>query len=92
MCNAAILEFFHNNAEVEEFLGRVVLEVGSRYVNGSVRPFIEKFLRPRLYIGIDLEPGLFIDVITLAEFIINVFGINRFDIITSTELLEHVLN
>ncbi|BDR91654.1 methyltransferase domain-containing protein [Vulcanisaeta souniana] len=92
MCNVAVLEFFHNNTEPGEFLGKAVLEVGSRYVNGSVRPFIERFLKPRLYVGIDLEPGLFVDVVTPAEFMVNVFGVNRFDVVVSTELLEHVRN
>ncbi len=92
MCHVSVLEFFHNNTEPGEFLGKAVLEVGSRYVNGSVRPFIERFLKPRLYVGIDLEPGLFVDVVTPAEFIVNVFGVNRFDVVVSTELLEHVHN
>ncbi|WP_188603942.1 hypothetical protein [Vulcanisaeta souniana] len=67
MCHVSVIEFFHNYAEPDEFFNKAVLEVGSRYVNGSVRPFIERFLKPRLYVGIDLEPGLFVDVVVFTE-------------------------
>ncbi|GGP19003.1 hypothetical protein GCM10007981_00930 [Thermocladium modestius] len=90
MCNIAVIEFFHHYAEVDEFKDKVVLEIGSKYVNGSVRPFIEKFLKPKLYIGIDLEPGLYVDIVTTAEAATNIFGVNRFDVVISTEVIEHV--
>ena len=52
MCNTAVLEFFIENVEPEEFRDARVLEVGSRYVNGSVRPLVERLLRPpKEYIG-----------------------------------------
>jgi len=50
MCNIAIIEFFIDNIKPEEFKGKRVLEVGSKYVNGSVRPLIENFCSPREYI------------------------------------------
>jgi len=47
MCNVAVIEFFVESVEREEFEGKRVLEVGSKYVNGSVRPLIERFLKPK---------------------------------------------
>jgi glyoxylate carboligase len=67
MCNIAVIEFFIDNIKPAEFNGKRVLEVGSRYVNGSVRPLIENFCSPKKYVGIDIEPGKFVDVILPAE-------------------------
>ena len=73
-----------------EFKGKVVIEIGSRYVNGSVRPLIEKFCKPKEYIGVDISPGKFVDKIVPAEKLVKVFGKNRFGVVISTEMLEHV--
>ncbi|PWV36999.1 MAG: methyltransferase type 11 [Desulfurococcaceae archaeon] len=90
MCNVSVIEFFIEYAEAEEFAGKRVLEVGSKYVNGSVRPFIERFLKPREYIGVDIEPGRFVDIVLPAEKLLDHFGPNSFDVVVSTEVLEHV--
>jgi len=45
--NVAVLDFFLRNVDCSEFNARRVLEVGGRIVNGSVRPLIERFCRPR---------------------------------------------
>ena len=85
-----VIEFFIENVETEEFRDKRVLEVGSKYVNGSVRPLIEKFCKPREYIGVDLEAGKFVDVICPAEELLEFFGKGEFDVVISTELLEHI--
>jgi len=90
MCNAAVIEFFIENVEKKEFEGKRVLEVGSKYVNGSVRPLIERFCSPKEYVGVDIEPGKFVDVILPAERLVEYFGPESFDVVISTELLEHV--
>jgi len=90
--NISVIEFFIKNIYPEEFKDKRILEVGSKYVNGSVRPLIEKFLMPKEYIGADIEEGKFVDVILDAENLVNYFGREVFDVIISTELLEHVLN
>jgi hypothetical protein len=61
MCRVAVIEFFVESVEREEFEGRRVLDVGSKYVNGSVRPLIECLLKPKEYVGVDTEPGKFVD-------------------------------
>jgi SAM-dependent methyltransferase len=78
-----------NNLTREEVAGRCVLEVGSLDVNGSVRPMI-KALRPDCYIGIDIQLGPGVDEICDASDILSRFGENRFELLISTELLEHV--
>jgi SAM-dependent methyltransferase len=88
--NIAVIEFFIENLKKEEFEGKKILEVGSKYVNGSVRPLIEKFCQPSEYIGIDIEEGKFVDMILPAEEIVNYFGKEVFDVVIATELLEHV--
>jgi SAM-dependent methyltransferase len=90
MCNVAVIEFFVESVEKEEFEGKRVLEVGSKYVNGSVRPLIERFLRPGEYVGVDVEPGKFVDVVLPAERLVEHFGPESFDVVIATELLEHV--
>lgn len=67
MCHTSVMEFIIEEARIEEFKGKRVLEIGSRYINESVRPFIEKYLKPKEYIGIDIEKGKFVDIIFPAE-------------------------
>ena len=90
MCHLSVIELFIEHAKVKEFRNKRVLKVGSKYINGSVRPLIEKFLSPREYIGIDIEPGKFVDLVLPAERILEYFGPESFDVVISTKLLEHV--
>ena len=76
MCNVAVLEFFIEDVRNEEIKNKRVLEVGSKYVNGSVRPFIER-LGPREYIGVDIEAGRCVDVILQLKSLSSALGSNR---------------
>ena len=78
------------HAKPEEFRGKKVLEVGSKYVNGSVRPLIKNFFSPKEYVGVDIEPGRFVDIVLPAEKLVDYFGEESFDVVIATELLEHV--
>ncbi len=89
MCNKDCINFVASRVHDGEIFGRRILEVGSRDVNGSVRPAIEA-LKPREYIGIDIERGIRVDRLINALDILNVFGENSFDVVISTEMLEHV--
>ncbi|MEZ0346253.1 MAG: methyltransferase domain-containing protein [Infirmifilum sp.] len=51
---------------------------------------MQRWLRPREYVGVDIEPGLFVDVLVPAEGLVERFGEESFDVVISTELLEHV--
>lgn len=90
MCRALVFEFFIDNVDLEEFKDKRILEVGSRYVNGSIRPFIERFLEPKEYVGIDIEPGKFVDIVLSAEKLVEHFGPESFDVVVCTETLEHI--
>jgi hypothetical protein len=85
-----VLEFFIENMQAEDFNQKRVLEVGSKYVNGSVRPIIEKFYSPKEYVGVDIEPGKYVEVVLPAEKIAEHFGPESFDVLITTEMLEHV--
>ncbi|WP_206204533.1 class I SAM-dependent methyltransferase [Thermococcus sp. 21S7] len=86
----SVVEFIIETMQSHEFEGKKILEVGSRYENGSVRPLIQRCYSPREYIGIDIQPGRYVDLILPAEEIVNYFGENSFDAVISTEVLEHV--
>ncbi len=90
MCHVSVINFFFENVKSEEFERKRILEIGSRYVNGSVRPFIENFLKPMEYIGIDIEKGKYVDIVLPAEKIVDYFGEESFDVIICTEVIEHV--
>ena len=90
MCNAAVIEFFIENVRPEEFRDKRGLEVGGKYVNGSVRPLIERFMQPKEYIGADIEPGRHVDVVLSAEKLDEYFGSESLDLTILTETLEHV--
>jgi hypothetical protein len=87
-----VLDFFMRTVDCGEFNGGRVLEVGSKFVNGSVRPLIERFCKPREYIGVDIEPGKYVNVVLPAERLIDYFGPESFDVVMSTEVVEHVLD
>jgi SAM-dependent methyltransferase len=86
----SVYRFFVENAAIEEFRGKRILEAGSG--SASVRPFVERFLQPKEYISVDVEHGKYVDLIVPAENLEKYFGPESFDIVISTELLEHVVN
>lgn len=59
-----------------------VLEVGSQDVNGSVRPFFHKE-----YIGVDIVEGRGVDICAPAHSL--PFDDETFDVVVTTEMLEH---
>jgi SAM-dependent methyltransferase len=60
-------------------------------VNGSLRPIVMK-LDPAKYIGVDLAPGRGVDEVCASETLVQRFGADSFDLVMSTEMLEHVLD
>lgn len=89
MCNPSCIDFGKRHLEADEIRGREVLEVGSRDVNGSLRAAVEA-LEPSRYLGIDIREGRGVDEICPAEEIVERYGPESFDVVISTELLEHV--
>ena len=88
MCSPWDLDTVKNALAPSDVRGKRVLEVGSLDVNGSVRGDIMA-LGPAEYVGIDIRPGPGVDVICDAGDLVARFGENVFDVVVSTELLEH---
>jgi SAM-dependent methyltransferase len=89
MCSTACLEFVRSQLGAEEVRGRTVLEVGAFDVNGSARGLVEA-LGPASYLGVDLRPGRGVDEVCPAEELVRRYGPEAFDVVLSTEMLEHV--
>ena len=89
MCNEACIEFGRAILQEEEIRGKSVIEVGSMDVNGSLRPTVEAY-GPKRYIGVDFQMGPGVDLVCDANDLLDRFGRDSFDVLISTELLEHV--
>lgn len=68
--------------------GKLVLEVGSADINGSVRPDVE-VLKPWRYLGVDASEGRRVDLVLDAGRLPEHFA-DRFDLVITCEMLEHV--
>ena len=89
MCNISGILFGGINLKKEEIEGKRVIEVGSLDVNGSLRPLMESY-NPKEYVGVDIVKGPSVDRICKVENLVEEVGQNSFDVVISTELLEHV--
>ncbi len=89
MCNRTGLAFGRSALTAEIVAGREVLEVGSLDVNGSLRAFAEA-LGPSRYVGVDIEMGSGVDIVLDAQHLVEHFGNESFDLVVTTEMLEHV--
>src|SRR5688572_13157998 len=89
MCTPACIEFVRANLRREDVRGRDVIEVGALNVNGSVRA-LAWALGPSSYIGVDLQAGPGVGEICDATELVARFGPEAFDLLISTEVLEHV--
>jgi hypothetical protein len=65
------------------FTGVKVLEIGSLDINGTVRDFFT----PTEYVGVDVAPGLGVDVVAQGEEL--TYPDNSFDVTVSVECFEH---
>jgi SAM-dependent methyltransferase len=90
MCSPYCLKFGQDNLSEEEIKGKRVLEVGAYNVNGTLRGYCLS-LDPKEYIGVDLSEGNCVDRVVNAEALVQEFGKNSFDVVISTEMLEHVV-
>jgi SAM-dependent methyltransferase len=86
--HASAMDFLRKELKVEEFAGKEVLEVGAQNVNGSPREVIVPY-GPSKYVGIDFGPGRDVDLVVDVKDLTSYFGIDWFDVVVSTEMLEH---
>lgn len=73
----------------EDIAGRSVLEVGSYDVNGTVRPILAAH-DPARYVGVDMTSGPGVDRVLDCTALVDEFGAGSWDVVVSTEMLEHV--
>lgn len=86
----SILEAFQGDLlTADEVAGKRVIEVGACDVNGSVRPIIEAH-GPASYLGVDYAPGPRVDQVVDCTALVDTFGEASFDVVVTTEMLEHV--
>ena len=89
MCNRSCLDFAKFNLKPEDVHGKKIIEVGSRDVNGSVRQEIAS-LETASYLGVDIEKCPGVDEICNVYDLVEHFGRESFDVVISTEMVEHV--
>lgn len=73
----------------QEISRKSVLEVGSANINGGCRELCLHW-QPTQYVGIDIAPGVGVDRVCAAEDVRAAFAAESFDLVLSTEVLEHV--
>jgi SAM-dependent methyltransferase len=88
MCNKTGIEFGARMLTAERVAGRDVIDVGALDVNGSLRPVVEP-LGPARYLGIDIEMGPGVDEVVQAERLVARYGRESFDVVITTEMVEH---
>jgi SAM-dependent methyltransferase len=89
MCTDTCIEFGERVIRESDVGNKDVIELGARDLNGSLRGHVES-LGPKSYVGVDIEDGDEVDVVLDARSICERFGRESFDVVVSTELLEHV--
>lgn len=89
MCETSCIIFGAKNLTRKEVERRRIIEVGSYDENGSLRSIVE-LLNPAEYIGVDIAKGLGVDIICSVYDLVKKFGQESFDVVVSTELIEHV--
>lgn len=87
----SVLQFTQRVISEKDIENKYILEVGSRNINGSVRPYIMS-LNPKTYIGIDIVGGQDVDIVMNADRILEIFGEKSVDVVITTEMMEHVQN
>lgn len=86
----SILETFSNGLLAPgDIAGKRILEVGSCDVNGSIRPILEAH-GPASYLGVDGGEGPRVDQVVDCGELIDTFGEGAYDVVVTTEMLEHV--
>lgn len=84
----SVFDFLRRVVHRSEIEGLSVLEVGSQDVNGSPREVVLPY-GPSRYVGVDFAPGKGVDLVLDVKDLARHFGTDSFDVVVSTEMLEH---
>lgn len=88
LMHGTVIDYLKRNVTDSEVRGKIVLEVGSYDVNGTPRDVFAP-LAPNEYHGVDVGAGPCVDYVLNVADLATKFGVDRFDIVISTEMLEH---
>ena len=91
MCNLTGINFGERMLTANLVAGRDVIEVGALDVNGSLRGHVQS-LGPARYLGVDIEMGPGVDELIDAGELVAHYGAESFDVVVTTEMLEHIRN
>lgn len=86
--HASVMDFLRREIKPVEISGLEVLEVGAQNVNGSPREVLVPHV-PKKYVGVDFGPGRDVDIVVDVKNLTTYFGLDWFDVVVSTEMLEH---
>lgn len=86
--HGSVMQYLRNKVSKAEIQGKDVLEIGSYNVNGTARDVVVPFA-PKQYLGIDQGPGPGVDRVVDAVNLVAAVGESSFDVVLSTEMLEH---
>ncbi len=87
MCNESCILFVARHLERGDVEGRRVIELGAGGI--GARPLLREW-EPAEYVTVDIHPGPGVDLVCSAEELGSRFEAGRFDVVLSTEMLEHV--
>lgn len=91
MCNLAAGDFGVFCLTKKIVFEKRILEVGACNINGSIKPHVMT-LNPTYYHGVDIQKGQYVDEVIDANNLIEHFGVDSFDVILTTEMMEHIEN
>ncbi len=85
------MEYGREMLRFDNVVNSRILEVGSYNVNGSLREWVRMLMMPSTprYTGVDIQPGPGVDQVVSANDLVRHFGQAAFDLVISTEMLEH---
>jgi len=89
MCTTDCIDFIRAELETVSLAGMRVLEVGAYDVNGSIREIVGSG-GPAEYVGVDIVSGPGVDVVCDVQDLATRFGKDSFDVVVTTEMMEHV--
>jgi SAM-dependent methyltransferase len=89
VCNESCVLFVARQLDRGIVQGRSVVELGSAGV--GLRSLLTSW-SPSRYVGVDIVQGPGVDLVCQAEDIVRVLPAEAFDVVLSTEMLEHVLD
>lgn len=86
--HGSVIGYLKRVVAAKDVQGKDVLEVGSYNVNGTPRIVFMPY-GPKSYVGVDQEAGPCVDRVVNATNLVTTLGKDSFDVVLSTEMLEH---